>query len=266
MHLFKKKTDVIYAAKSNNLRLLNSLIRSKADLDIQDAEGKTALMWAVIRDSLKMVTALIQAEANVNLKTKRGGTALSLCSMSAGRWRIEILKVLIPLVDLNVQNADGKTVLWQAIANQHKPCFDILMKAGADVDIPDKNGVTGLMLAIYKSKYYFNSLMQANANVHKIGNDGNTALMWASKNGNVSYVLALIEAKAELDVRNVNGDTALMLARNENHTRCVEILIKAGANTTGCDHYLTEIANLKKEVTNLKQEVEELKLVISKKE
>ena len=59
-------------------------------------------------------------------------------------------------------------------------------------------------------------------------NDGGTALMEASRYGNVEVVRELLAAKADVNAKNNDGRTALMEA-SKGHDDVVKLLKEAGA-------------------------------------
>lgn len=65
--------------------------------------------------------------------------------------------------------------------------------------------------------------------------DGDTALMIASRNGRLGVVRALIDEGANLDTQNINGKTALMIAIFHNHSEIALTLIDKGANLDAQD-------------------------------
>ena len=97
----------------------------------------------------------------------------------------------------NVRDNDGKTALIHASYKNHLKVVQILIDAGADVDIQD--------------------------------NDGRTALMWASSNDNLEVVQELIKAGADVNIQNNEGWTALIYAKIYKNQEIIDLLKKAGA-------------------------------------
>jgi serine/threonine-protein phosphatase 6 regulatory ankyrin repeat subunit B len=60
--------------------------------------------------------------------------------------------------------------------------------------------------------------------------EGNTALMMASKIGKYIVVVPLVKAGADVNAKNKDGNTALMMASISGHKNVVETLIRAEAN------------------------------------
>jgi len=67
-------------------------------------------------------------------------------------------------------------------------------------------------------------------NVNQLDHNGNTALMWASAEGNYDFVQLLIDNGADLNLQNFNGETALSLATARGFTNICSLLLEGGAN------------------------------------
>ena len=65
---------------------------------------------------------------------------------------------------------------------------------------------------------------EAGADKDKAGEDGSTALMWASQKGHLEVVQLLCEAGADKDNANQEGATALMFAPTHGHLDVARLL------------------------------------------
>lgn len=76
-----------------------------------------------------------------------------------------------------------------------------------------------------------NAFMHAGVDVNIFSSCGNTALMKAVRTENTVLVIALIKHGAPINKKNINGMTALMFAARDNqHTYILKILLDAGAD------------------------------------
>ena len=115
-------------------------------------------------------------------------------------------------------------------------CVDLLIRAGADVNIHDHYHQTPLMFAGRNDHLKcVNHLITAGADVNIQAVDGNTALMFTVYKDNCQCVNELIKSGANVNIPEENGRTPLMFAVNEDHTQCVNELIKAGADVNHQD-------------------------------
>lgn len=100
-----------------------------------------------------------------------------------------------------------------------------LVKAGADVNRQDENGVTALWCAAYSGHTYTATVLLtvgANPNIRTV--DGGTILMAAALSGYANTVEKLIQAGANVNAKDNKGRTALWMAKKEGHNDVVQIL------------------------------------------
>jgi ankyrin repeat protein len=105
-----------------------------------------------------------------------------------------------------------------------------LLAAGADVNAPDKNGITALMAASLEGHREIVKLLLARgAEVNAKTKDGETALIYAAIRGDPEVAGMLLAQGAEVNARTREGKTALMFATRMKNPLVRELLIKAGA-------------------------------------
>jgi len=175
------------AAAAGNVGEIDRLVKEGANVNARDGNGRTPMMVAAFRQDDAAVRALIEAGANVNaleyqsydvitiaavlndLDTLRtvlaaGGNARAITSPYSGTALIaaahlghaEVCEALIKaraLLD-HVNNL-GWTALIEAVVlgdggQRHQATVDVLIKAGADLNLPDRQGNTPLALARQK--------------------------------------------------------------------------------------------------------------------
>jgi uncharacterized protein len=175
------------AAASGSVSEIDRLVKEGANVNARDSSGRTPMMVAAFRQDDAAVRALIEAGANVNaleyqsydvitiaavlndldtLKTAlaAGGNARAITSPYSGTALIaaahlghaEVCEVLIKArAPLDHVNNLGWTALIEAVVlgdggPRHQATVDVLIKAGADLNLPDRQGVTPLGLARQK--------------------------------------------------------------------------------------------------------------------
>lgn len=127
------------------LALAGLMTETRVDVNRQDSDRMTALHYAVEKEHLNAVNALLQIPSfNPNLPDRRGNIGLHL---AAERGSIDIAIALIPRSDINIQDAKGNTALHLAIRSGHVDVTRELIKAGADLMLKDREGLTPLELA-----------------------------------------------------------------------------------------------------------------------
>jgi ankyrin repeat protein len=235
----QQANQLIYAASFGDLGTVESKIKEGADLEAVDTIGRTALMYAAQFGHLKLVKVLIAAGARVNAaeKSENENTALSLATHNN---HCEVVQFLIASgADVNQRIGSGHTALFEF----GSPCvLRALLKAGADVNAQDKYGQTALMgCALTYSEESVEILIRAGANVNLARDDGHTALTLAftilpilaetrsGESRNLGLIKNLVRAGADVNARTKNGDTPLSLARQYKLKKVAKILLEAGA-------------------------------------
>ena len=105
-----------------------------------------------------------------------------------------------------------------------------LVGKGSNVDEKDEDGDTALMIASKNGHVeVVKALIENGAKVDEKNNNDDTPLMWASGDGTVEVVKALLDAGAKVDEKDEDDVTALMCASGWGHVEVVEALLDAGA-------------------------------------
>ncbi len=134
----------------STLEGLVRLIEKGADVNLKNYVGKTALMTVCsfrihydCEDFEGVISRLIELGSDVNIKDDDNNTALIWASWAGN---IGIVKQLIKVrgVELNAQDSSGSTAIMQTGSLK---CLQVLLDAGADVNIVDAEGDTLFTLA-----------------------------------------------------------------------------------------------------------------------
>jgi len=163
--------------------------------------------------------------------------------------------------DINKKNPDNYTPLMFAAKGGHVDCVGYLLDKGADIALVNNNNSTAFIIAcsngqcecihllLTKSANYDTDIVKAFLLVSEGGfidcietlfhmivdinvsnEKGETALIHASKKGQIISVQYLISKGAAVDTKTKEGMTALMYASGNGHADCVEFLIDKGAD------------------------------------
>lgn len=200
-------TPLINAAAYNpNHEVVAILIEAGADINkVGLINHDTALMWAASSNSNpEIIRILVKAGADVNA-VPRGGwqTALNMAIFRNETRAPEKMVATLIEMGAKLEDAEGRTYLIEAVGDTMNPNPKIvaeLIKAGTDVNARDK--------------------------------DGNTALISAAENENMSVEIInmLIAAGADLNAKNKKGVSALMMSiKYTPNSKIRTALLKAGA-------------------------------------
>jgi uncharacterized protein len=199
------------AAKADDLPAVLKLIKEHVDVNTPANDGSSALLWAAFHSDAEMTKALLAAGAWVDAPNHYGVTPLLQASRNGD---VEVMRALLDSgADPTRWHPEGETPLMAAARTGRLDAVQLLVSRGSFVNAADP----------FQEE---------------------TALMWASAEGHVEVVKALLAAGADpnqkahvstlTDRKDADhpsgGFTALMFAARNGHADVVEALIKGGAD------------------------------------
>ena len=167
--------------------------------------------------------ALIAAPCVYALSAMLGCSEASAPSSDLGAAALrgdlaEVERLLKAGADVNAKDKDGVTPLHWAATNPTPAVLEVLLKAGADVNAEDNDGRTPLHAAAANnpSPAVIEVLLKAGAKVNANSNRVSTPLHWAAANNPSPAVLEVLR-KAGADPRAIDkdGKTPHAVARPE---------------------------------------------------
>jgi ankyrin repeat protein len=220
-------TPLYVAIAKNHKNVFIALITAGADFDFQDGnKGITPLHIAVVTNRKEMVTFLIEAGAELNIEDKNNMTPLHV-AIAEGHKEI-IIELIKAGAELNIEDKNNMTPLHYAIAKDYKDVVSALIKAGVELNIQDENNMTPLHYAIAEGhKEIIIELIKAGADFNVKDEKNMTPLHYAVAKDYKDVVSALIEAGAELNIKDKNNMTPLHVAIFKGHKDVAIALIAA---------------------------------------
>lgn len=158
-------------------------------VNLTDVNGNTALHYSVSHGNFDVVSVLLDSKvANPNILNKAGYTCIMLISLAqiANATHRAVVRRLFSLGDVNVRASQhGQTGLMLAVSHGRQDMVQLLVEAGADVNIRDEDGSTALMCAAEHGHMEIVKflLSQSDTDVLAKDNDGLTALAVAMEAG-----------------------------------------------------------------------------------
>jgi len=182
----------------------------------------------------QLVLILLKLGVNVNIQDQADENFFPLL-MAVAKQDFEIVEILLNAgADINLFEVYGFTALMSAAANLNENILLLLLKKGAgkiNIEAVDTSGNTALMVAAQRGRNKnVKILAAAGANINATNRYGETALIMASREGRKEVVQTLISLGADIHIQDIGGHTAFSIAVLLNEKGVAEILLKAGAN------------------------------------
>lgn len=144
---------LLVATAHNHVESAKLLIEAGADVNAQDNTLDSPLLLAGAAGHLEILKLALKAGPNFKAYNRYGGTALI---PACERGHVEVVEELLNTeIDINHVNRHGWTALLEAIilgdgGPRQREIVRLLVHAGANVNLPDGEGVTPLQHARQK--------------------------------------------------------------------------------------------------------------------
>ena len=178
---------LIGAANDGDVALVSHLLATGANVTVRDGAGRTALLAATHGNHVEAARLLIAAGADVNAKDAIEDSPFLY---AGAEGRLEILKLTLAAgADLKSTNRYGGTALIPAAHHGHVETVRELLKTRIDIDHVNRLGWTALLEAVILGdggaahREIVRLLVAAGANVNLADRDGVTPLTHARRRG-----------------------------------------------------------------------------------
>jgi ankyrin repeat protein len=232
----KGRTPLMYAAQAGSQQAIEELVKNHhADVNARDVNDQTALMKSAIMGKNDGVKFLLDNKAKIDAYDKFGRTALTY---SARQNHTEVLKTLLHKnADPNIRDEDGRSPLMEAAAKGNPESVKELIRHNADVDAQtDRSKSTALMDAIDNGNPEVIRMLAKRSDPDIKDSQGDTALMQLLRKvpdggaADPAAVQSLIQRSKDLDAKNNKGRTAMMEAGRSVDSASIKALIDRGAD------------------------------------
>ena len=217
--------------------IVRKLIQRGHNVNGYDGSGWTPLQNAAFYGHTKVARELIGAKADMHLKVKDPDrNVLRIAAYYTFRIMMKIF-ILCSRLTLNAGMGideqdcffEGRTALMLAAQKGHSAVVAELVKAGADVNVKDKNGMTAVLLAWNYDVIHQLGIQDAGSLKHLSKEDCSRILWHACDKGDLDMVQSVIREGCDVDHVH-KGQTPVMMATLRGHDRIVKELILANCD------------------------------------
>uniref|UniRef100_A0A674H8V2 Ankyrin repeat domain 55 n=1 Tax=Taeniopygia guttata TaxID=59729 RepID=A0A674H8V2_TAEGU len=259
-------TPLMHAVSGRQVDTVKLLLKMGANINTQDACGRTSLSLATYLGWLEGCVSLLRNGAKQNIPDKNGRLPLHAATAEPDVRLLSLLLQQSNLSEINHQDNEGMTSLhWAAFHNRPQHTQTLLHK-GADLTLVDKDFKTALHWAVQSGNRILCSIILDHwqgpsiinyddengktcmhiaaaagysdiiselakvpkCNLQALDVDDRTPLHWAAAAGKADCVQTLLELGIDSNPRDINENTPLAYAIYCGHTACVKLLTQEG--------------------------------------
>ncbi|KAB2621420.1 ankyrin-1 [Pyrus ussuriensis x Pyrus communis] len=217
-----KRGALHFAAREGKTEVCKYLLEElKLDVDTKDEDGETALIHAARQGHTETAKYLLDSGANPGIASELGATALH---HSAGLGDIELLRYLISKgADVNSQSDAGSPLIWAAGHGQ-QDAVKVLLEHNANPNAENDDNITPLLSSVAAGSLpCLELLIQAGAKVN-ISAGGATPLHIAADIGSPEILQLLLKGGGDPNITDEDGLKPIQVAAGRGNRSAVEIL------------------------------------------
>ncbi|XP_051028326.1 ankyrin repeat domain-containing protein 55 [Acomys russatus] len=259
-------TPLMHAVSGRQVDTVKLLLKMGANINTQDAYGRTSLCLATYLGWLEGCVSLLRNGAKHNIPDKNGRLPLHAATAEPDVRLLLVLLQQSSLGEINHQDTEGMTPLHWAAFHNRPQHTQMLLKKGADPTLVDKDFKTALHWAVQSGNRILCSIILSHhqgpsiinyddesgktcvhiaaasgfgdiindlakvpeCNLQALDVDDRTPLHWAAAAGKAECVQSLLDLGMDSNLRDINESTPLAYALYCGHTACVRLLSQEG--------------------------------------
>jgi len=235
-------TPLHWAVRADDMKTVESLLRSGADPKAADRYGVTPLYLACVNGDASMIQKLLDAGADANLRDPAGETPL----MTAARTgKPDALKVLLDRnVAINAVDPEfEQTALMLAVRENHPAAVKLLIERGAELNLHTRVGPEQAFRPPCKGTGCGSEGVGINRGglpdrgIRAATSGGLTALLYAARDGRPDEAKLLLTAGANANLADPNGISPLLMSVLNGHLDVAQFLLDRGAGINAADFW-----------------------------
>ncbi|XP_077629177.1 ankyrin repeat domain-containing protein 55 [Crocuta crocuta] len=255
-------TPLMHAVSGRQVDTVKLLLKMGANINMQDAYGRTSLCLATYLGWLEGCVSLLRNGAKHNIPDKNGRLPLHAATAEPDVRLLTVLVQQSNLSEINHQDNEGMTPLHWAAFHNRPQHTQMLLKKGADPTLVDKDFKTALHWAVQSGNRILCSIILSHhqgpsiinyddesgktcvhiaaaagfsdiinelarvpeCNLQALDMDDRTPLHWAAAAGKADCVQSLLELGMDSNLRDTKESTPLAYALYCGHAACVRLL------------------------------------------
>nr|KAF6439712.1 ankyrin repeat domain 55 [Rousettus aegyptiacus] len=212
-------TPLMHAVSGRQVDTVKLLLKMGANINTQDAYGRTSLCLATYLGWLEGCVSLLRNGAKHNIPDKNGRLPLHAATAEPDVRLLTVLVQQSNLSEINHQdNESGNRILCSIILSHHQ--------GPTIINYDDESGKTCAHIAAAAG---FSDIITELArvpecNLQALDVDDRTPLHWAAAAGKTECVQSLLELGMDSNLRDINESTPLAYALYCGHVACVKLL------------------------------------------
>ncbi|KAB1280860.1 Ankyrin repeat domain-containing protein 55 [Camelus dromedarius] len=216
-------TPLMHAVSGRQVDTVKLLLKMGANINMQDAYGRTSLCLATYLGWLEGCVSLLRNGAKHNVPDKNGRLPLHAATAEPDVRLLTVLVQQSNLSEINHQDNEsneksGNRILCSIILSHHQ--------GPSIINCDDESGKTCVHIAAAAG---FSDIIGELArvpecNLQALDVDDRTPLHWAAAAGKADCVQSLLELGMDSNLRDINESTPLAYALYCGHTACVQLL------------------------------------------
>lgn len=230
LNSYKGETALHHSARSAFDTTVRLLLENGAEVDARNEDGETSLHLAAAEGCETVVQGLLEQGADVGAKNQAGETALQLAARNGHEG---IVRHLLDHLgeEINPQALLATAKIFKVATTGDEKAMQVLIEDGADITIRGQDDETALHVAAKEGHVALSRfLLENGANINALDRYEETPISKALDFGHTGVVRLLIEHKADLE----QGCSPLFEAVNPWNGRAkveiVQLLLDNGAD------------------------------------